>query len=173
MEMRTGRRRFYAPGESVQEVEIRLEEVMRRGEYIDYLSFVPEGEPTLDLNLGKEIERLKIFGLPVAVITNSSLLDQLETREVLIRSHDILSRNTRNVEYLIGYEGGEFSAAGSPRQNLLGITAVHPMREDAVRELVRRAGAPWSLVEELVSDGSLCVTNYGARRYYVRRPRSR
>jgi wyosine [tRNA(Phe)-imidazoG37] synthetase (radical SAM superfamily) len=45
------------------------------------------------------------------------------------------------VEYLIGYEGNAFAFTGDVREDLLSITAVHPMREEAVRELLRRAGA--------------------------------
>ncbi len=68
------RRAFYAPEEILRAVEQRLASVVRAGEHVDYLSFVPDGEPTLDLNLGREIGLLKRLGLPIAVISNSSLL---------------------------------------------------------------------------------------------------
>lgn len=42
--------------------------------YPDYLTYVSNGEPTLDINLGKTIELLKSSGIPIAVITNASLL---------------------------------------------------------------------------------------------------
>jgi len=35
---------------------------------------VANGEPTLDLNLGQSIKKLKAFNIPIAVITNASLL---------------------------------------------------------------------------------------------------
>lgn len=42
---------------------------------IDFITFVPDGEPTLDINLGREIAGIKgEVGLPVAVLTNASLL---------------------------------------------------------------------------------------------------
>jgi wyosine [tRNA(Phe)-imidazoG37] synthetase (radical SAM superfamily) len=41
---------------------------------------------------------------------------------------------------LIGYEGSAFAFTGDVREDLLSITAVHPMREEAVRELLRKAG---------------------------------
>jgi wyosine [tRNA(Phe)-imidazoG37] synthetase (radical SAM superfamily) len=44
------------------------------GEAIDYLTFVSDGEPTLDSSLGREIELLKPLGIKIAVITNGSLL---------------------------------------------------------------------------------------------------
>lgn len=45
-----------------------------RGETIDYLSFVPDGEPTLDINPVHTIELLRPLGAKIAVITNSSLI---------------------------------------------------------------------------------------------------
>lgn len=40
----------------------------------DVISFVPDGEPTLDAQLGQHIRAVKPLGAPVAVITNGSLL---------------------------------------------------------------------------------------------------
>ncbi len=51
------------------------------GDRIDHLTFVPDGEPTLDSDLGKEIEMVRELGYPVAVITNSSLLGDKAVRE--------------------------------------------------------------------------------------------
>ena len=49
----------------------------------DYLTFVSNGEPTLDRHLGETIETLKIFGIPIAVITNASLLFNPNVRDAL------------------------------------------------------------------------------------------
>ncbi|MDP7983141.1 MAG: radical SAM protein, partial [Conexivisphaerales archaeon] len=87
---RLERRAFYDPADVLEAVRSRLEEVRRRGSGVDYLTFVPDGEPTLDLNLGKEIELLKGLGVPVAVITNSSLLFEASVRDDL-RSADLVS----------------------------------------------------------------------------------
>jgi hypothetical protein len=72
------------------------------------------------------------------------------------------------VEYLVGYEGDAFAYTGDVRQDLLSITAVHPMRESAVRELLGRAKAEWSLVEGLIEKGRLKEVDYLGNRYYVR-----
>ena len=58
------RRAFFPPGEIVGEVEKRVREVRERGEATDYLAFVPDGEPTLDVHLGQEITALRRLGLP-------------------------------------------------------------------------------------------------------------
>ena len=57
---------------------------------MDYLTFVPDGEPTLDVNLGKEIEMLRPMGLRVAVLTNASLIDRADVREDLAKA-DLVS----------------------------------------------------------------------------------
>ncbi len=68
------RRAFYEPEEIVAEVAARLGKIRESGESVDYLTFVPDGEPTLDINLGRTIDMLKPLGIRVAVITNGSLL---------------------------------------------------------------------------------------------------
>ncbi|MDX2473818.1 MAG: radical SAM protein [Candidatus Krumholzibacteria bacterium] len=273
-DMQIERREFYRPEEIAREVGNRLKVVQGVGDPVDFLSFVPDGEPTLDVNLGREIELLRAFGRPIAVITNSSLLSSPDVRqelatadwvslkvdsvnedvwrrlnhphralnlsdilegmmtfrsmfsgtlvtetmlvagvndrdrhaqdtaaflsrlkpdkaylavptrppaltsveppdsETMVRYHDVFAKQVGIVEFLMGYEGNDFSAAGDPRDNLLGITAVHPMRDQAVAELLDRAGAPWAVVEELVREGSLHEVDHAGHRYYLRRPRS-
>ena len=80
------RRAFYDPDELVRAVRTRLTRAAELSERVDYLTFVPDGEPTLDVNLGEEIDLLKSFGIPVAVITNGSLLWREDVREELRRA---------------------------------------------------------------------------------------
>ena len=54
-----------------------------RGSEIDYITFVPDGEPTLDFNLGKEISLLRTLGKKIAVITNASLIARDDVKEEL------------------------------------------------------------------------------------------
>ncbi len=273
VELRIDRREFYSLESIVGEVSARLDTVRQAGESVDYLSFVPNGEPTLDINLGSEIQELKKFGIPVAVITNSSLLDHPQVRRELaladwvslkvdtvdekvwrrlnrphrllqlpdilaglrkfreiftgtlvtetmlvagandtpdlavgtaeflsllepdraylsvptrpptakwvrspdaaslVRVHEILTQQV-GVEFLMGYEGSAFSVAGDPQENLLATTAVHPMRSEAVQELLDRTETPWSLVEKLLSENRLLTTDYNGHRYYLRRPKN-
>jgi wyosine [tRNA(Phe)-imidazoG37] synthetase (radical SAM superfamily) len=265
------RRRFYEPEELYRAVEERVEEVRAAGDRVDYLTFVPDGEPTLDVNLGRHIQRVKELGIPVAVITNASLIwdegvrrdlmhadwvslkldavaqsvwrrvnrphhslslseimdgaltvaedysGKLVSETMLVagindgeaavtevaeflerlrpavaylavptrppaeswvqapdelvvnRAYQLLRERGRAAEYLTGYEGNAFTERGSLEENLLSITAVHPMREDAVRGLVERTGRDWETVEQLVADGKLVEAPYGAHTYYVRK----
>jgi wyosine [tRNA(Phe)-imidazoG37] synthetase (radical SAM superfamily) len=74
---------FYAAEAVVSSVGARVVEIQRRGEPLDFLTFVADGEPTLDLHLGREIELLQPLGVPIAVISNASLLWREEARESL------------------------------------------------------------------------------------------
>jgi len=267
------RRSFHPPEEIVKRVQDRVREVTGRGESIDYLTFVSDGEPTLDINLGREIEQLKPLGINIAVISNASLIDHLDvqadlmkadwvslkvdavqekiwhqlnrpygtlrldeilkgmiefsenfqgllaTETMLIqglndndnhlrevsrfldelvpdmaylaiptrppaeewvyppqegiinRAYQILSERLEGVEleYLIGYEGDAFVSTGNAEADLLSITAVHPMREQAVEKLLRRTGADWSLVRDLTAQGQLVEAEYRGKTFYMRR----
>jgi wyosine [tRNA(Phe)-imidazoG37] synthetase (radical SAM superfamily) len=78
------RKEFYSHDEIVKEVSEKVKQLQSANEQIDYITFVPDGEPTLDINLGKEIQLLKPLGIKIAVITNSSQLLDKEVREDLL-----------------------------------------------------------------------------------------
>lgn len=75
-----GRRTFYAPRDVVAEVERKVNACRDRGAAVDYVTFVPDGEPTLDAHLGEELRALGALGLSTAVITNGSLLWREDVR---------------------------------------------------------------------------------------------
>jgi len=50
---------------------------------VDYLTFVPDGEPTLDSRLGQAICQLKVYKTPIAVISNASLIWREDVQEEL------------------------------------------------------------------------------------------
>lgn len=77
------RNEFYRPEKIFTEVSEKVDQLQKNGEKIDYLTFVPDGEPTLDVNLGETIGKLRQLGLKIAVITNSSLLWDKEVRDSL------------------------------------------------------------------------------------------
>jgi wyosine [tRNA(Phe)-imidazoG37] synthetase (radical SAM superfamily) len=264
------RRSFYDPQQLVAAVRRRVEQVSSQGGRIDYLTFVPDGEPVLDINLGDEIGMLRSLGIPIAIISNASLfwnkdvrdevamadwvsmkvdtvdeytwrglnrpnprldLDQvldgiaafgfdgtlttetmlvegindaeelveqtaiflgsldidiayvsIPTRppalphirppsdETIVRSFHQFQRRVE-VELLIEYEGDVFTTTGDARSDLLGVTAVHPMRRSAVEELLRRDGASWEIVAQLIAAGELQEITYKGHTFYLRRRR--
>ncbi|NTU85068.1 MAG: radical SAM protein [Chloroflexales bacterium] len=255
------------------EVRKHISRVSLAGQAIDYLTFVPDGEPTLDRNLGRTIALLRPLGYPIAVITNASLIwhrdvrdelgqadwvslkldavqedvwrridhpqgtvrleavlegalafaaafkGELATETMLVdglndteesvaavaefvarlrpataylavptrppaepwvripaeasvaRAYQIFHDRVAHVEYLIGYEGDAFVWSSDVVRDLLSITAVHPMREEAVEALLARAGGDWSLVHALIAEGQLVEITYAGHRFYLRRLR--
>jgi wyosine [tRNA(Phe)-imidazoG37] synthetase (radical SAM superfamily) len=73
------------------------------------------------------------------------------------------------VEYLIGYEGNMFAFTGNIKEDLLSITAVHPMREDAIEELLKKANANWQIINELLYENKLTIVKYQGKKYYMRK----
>jgi len=265
------RKTFYDPEEIAQSVEQKVKQLREKGEPIDYLTFVPDGEPTLDSNLGKEIELLKPLNIKIAVITNASLIwrqdirqdlqkadwvslkadsvsketwrrinrpqkslqlegildgmtkfanvfkGELATESMLIKginddireietiadflaqlkpnkaylaiptrppavttvtaaseqtintAYQIFGNKLSNIEYLIGYEGNAFAFTGNAENDLLSITSVHPMREEAVIQLLRKADVGWGVVEKLIEDDRLMKLEYQGQRFYMRK----
>lgn len=74
---------FHAPAEVLGEVRTRVAECRRLRQRIDHVSFVPDGEPTLDAQLGVLVEGASDLGVPVAVVTNGSLLWRSDVRRDL------------------------------------------------------------------------------------------
>ena len=273
LSMQIDRSPFYGPDAVVQAVREKVVQARESAQPIDYFAFVPDGEPTLDLDLEEQIRRLSSLGAPIGVITNASLLwqedvrraleaanwvsvkvdaveesvwrrldrphkslrlpvildgivrfaaefrgdlvtetmlvrgindDELQLRalagflervgpqiaylsvptrppaeawvrppceDTLNRAFQIVAERADTVKLLIGYEGDEFSLTGDVRRDLLGITAVHPMRRNAVDTLLAKAGAPWSLVDDLIKAGLLVASDYNGHTYYTRRLR--
>ena len=271
LHMQVVRKAFYKPEEILEAVEKKVKDARDKGESIDYLTFVPDGEPTLDINLGKEIELFKLLGIKIAVISNSSLIWQEDLRDDLSKadwvslkidavSEDIWRRIDRphkslqldkilqgiiefsrtfkgelatetmliqgindsrdeiaetanfiaklknaksyisiptrppaenrvksstedtintayqifknksiDVEYLIGYEGNAFAFTGDVEKDLLSITSVHPMREEAVDEFLKKANTDWNIIKKLVDKNKLVEVEYQSKKFYMRK----
>ena len=75
------RKEYFSPSGIVSQIKKKLSS----GQRIDYLTFSGSGEPTLNKTLGKIIRKIKkTTSIPVAVLTNSTLLSQKSTREALM-----------------------------------------------------------------------------------------
>ena len=86
LQMSAERRPFYPPQQIFDEVAEKVAMAKSQDLTIDYLTFVPDGEPTLDSNLGEEIERLKALGIKIAVISNASMIWDEKVRDDLFRA---------------------------------------------------------------------------------------
>ncbi|MBN1630459.1 MAG: radical SAM protein, partial [Thermoleophilia bacterium] len=85
---KTSERRNYTP---VATVLAEIEEKLRAGDHPDYISLAGSGEPTLELDLGTLIEGIRgLTDIPVAVITNGSLLWMREVQDELLTADLVL-----------------------------------------------------------------------------------
>jgi len=67
------------------------------------------------------------------------------------RAYSIFTTHFAAVECLTEEIGGDFGTSGNAETDLLGITSVHPMTEDAVRVLLSKNGETWELIEGLIA----------------------
>jgi wyosine [tRNA(Phe)-imidazoG37] synthetase (radical SAM superfamily) len=124
----------FPPGAIVEAVATRIGGCRASGQPIDYAAFVPDGEPTLDAHLGEAIRGVTRLGLPVAVLTNGSLLWRDDVRQDL-GAADLVSVKVDTVEEAI------WRRVDRP---------VRRLRLETILEGIRRfrAGFPGDLVTE-------------------------
>jgi hypothetical protein len=80
-----------------------------------------------------------------------------------------MTRRLPRVELLVGEETGSFGRSGKPVEDLLGILAVHPMREERARAYLREGGAVPGVLDRLLADGRV-ITACHAGHTFVLRP---
>ena len=61
-----------------------------------------------------------------------------------------------------------FAYTGRVEEDLLSITAVHPMRRSAVKDFLEKAAAGWSVVRQLMAQNKLVETAYEGQKFYLR-----
>lgn len=88
---------FFSPAQIREAVASRLRTLRAGGVGVDYLTFVPDGEPTLDACIGQSIAALRDLDIPVAVITNATLLSSEDVRAGL-RGADLVSVKVDSVD---------------------------------------------------------------------------
>ncbi|MBN1181325.1 MAG: radical SAM protein [Bacteroidales bacterium] len=264
------RQHFYDPQYLLKNVDEHLQK-LQKSHKPDYLTFVSNGEPTMDMGLGEDILLLKKFNIPVAVITNSSFLydknvrkelmladwvsvkmdvldeniwsrlnraanglklntvlrgvkefaseyhgqlhtetmlvegfnDSLEhlqelanfiselqpqkaflsiptrpsaennvkpvNEAVLLEAWQIFTNAAITTELLTGFEGTNVGFTGNVFDDILNITAVHPLREDSMTELLKNNKADMSVVHSLISQRLIESIKHDGMNYYVRK----
>ncbi len=263
------REMFFEPELIYQSVVQHIHQLSIKN-YPDYLTFVSNGEPTLDINLGKAISLLKSVGIPIAVITNASLLfdetvrndlyqadwvslkidagdnetwqkvnrpdsslnfektigniilfaslykgilctetmlvdslndtiDNITKVSELVKKTEpekaylavpirppsdksviapdsekmnlawqIFDKNQIDTEFLTGFEGTNAGFTGNIYEDILNITAVHPLRQDSLIRLLQNDNADISVVKSLIKQRLIKSTTYNGNKYYLR-----
>lgn len=261
------RQPFYTPGQIFAAVEEHLGKLQVMP---DYLTFVPNGEPTLDIHLEESISLLKKVGIPIAVITNASLLGDAGVRNALLladwvsvkvdandeaiwkkinrphpkltfegykegllaftsaykgilatetlmvegvndgaellqlnasliatinpataylsiptrppamrsvkkpdeeainRAYQIYTGAGLHSELLLGFEGSDTGFTGDAREDILNMSAVHPIREETMREILRKNKAESSLPDQLVGEKEIREVIYQDKKFWIR-----
>jgi wyosine [tRNA(Phe)-imidazoG37] synthetase (radical SAM superfamily) len=81
------RRKFF----SSREILSSIREAVHSGRKVDFITFSGSGEPTLNRSIGKLIREIKkLAPIPVAVLTNSSLLSQKFVRKSLLEAEVVI-----------------------------------------------------------------------------------
>ncbi len=266
------RRAYYSPMEIYEEAKNKVEKI--GSENIDYITFVPDGEPTLDINLGYEASLLRNLHVPLAIITNSSLINNSRVREEMMNfdlvslkidavteyvwkkvnnpdpaldlktvmdgiiefskefggkiitetmmvsnvdyeseieriasflkivgpsesyisipirptperwatppPEEILNKAFQEftgavskVEFLTGYEHGEFLSSGNFEKDLLAIASVHPIRDDSMQNFLERYGKDMGIIDRLITENKLIKVEFSGHSFYIRNFRER
>ena len=84
-------------------------------------------------------------------------------------AYQIFKEKGIGVEYLIGYEGNAFAYTGNVEEDLLGITSVHPMKEEAIIEFLKKADSNWDIIKELLEEKKLVEIKYKENKFYMRK----
>jgi len=88
--------------------------------------------------------------------------------ETVAAAYAIFAEQGIDTETLTGYEGNTFVVIDDPAEEILSITAVHPMRSDAVEEVLRRKDSDKKTIDRLVAEGRIRRVQYEDWTYYVR-----
>jgi len=77
---------------SYNEIIKELDDFFKNNDNPDYITFSGAGEPTLNIHIGKVIDYIKdsFNNVPVAVLTNGSLLSKADVRQELLKADLIL-----------------------------------------------------------------------------------
>jgi wyosine [tRNA(Phe)-imidazoG37] synthetase (radical SAM superfamily) len=94
---------------------------------------------------------------------------QSPSEEVVNQSYSLFKEKVDQVECLIGYEGNAFAFTGEVEEDILSITSVHPMREEALRDFLKRAKSDWSAINRLIAQGKLVESEYEGHKFYIRK----
>ena len=94
-------RQEYVP---IKDVLTELEQKLAAGDIPDYISLAGSGEPTLNLGIGRLIAEIKsLTDIPVAILTNGSLLWMPDVQDALMAADLVLPSLDAGDEHLFQY----------------------------------------------------------------------
>ena len=87
-----------------------------------------------------------------------------------MQAFETLNVKLPSVQYLIGYKGDDFVSLDDPKYDLLAITAVYPMCEEAMQQFLTEAELDWHFVKQLINQGEIMEVKFAGHLFYMRRP---
>jgi hypothetical protein len=90
------------------------------------------------------------------------------TEQKLNMAWQIFKSSGIKTEILAGFEGTNTGYTGNASEDILTITAVHPLREETLNELLKKENADRSIIESLISKGLIKKVSYKGKEYYMR-----
>jgi wyosine [tRNA(Phe)-imidazoG37] synthetase (radical SAM superfamily) len=80
-------------------VRRKITDLQKEGVEINYVAFMPDGEATLDSNIGQKIQLIREMGVKTAVFTNASLLWNYNVQQNLLSADNVIVKiDTVNAE---------------------------------------------------------------------------
>jgi uncharacterized protein with ATP-grasp and redox domains len=137
---------------------------MNDSEYIgmkNVANVISNGEPTLDINPGKAY-----LAIPIRPPSEESV--NPSDSEKLNMAWQIFNKNHINTEFLTGFEGTDTGFTGNIYDDILNITAVHPLRQDSLIQLLRNDNFDFHVVKSLIKQRLIRATIYNGNKYYLR-----
>jgi wyosine [tRNA(Phe)-imidazoG37] synthetase (radical SAM superfamily) len=80
----------------------------------------------------------------------------------------IFNNRDINTELLTGFEGTNTGSTGNIYEDILNITAVHPLREDTMAELLEKDNANQQVVDSLIKQKLIRSVLYKGNKFYIR-----
>jgi wyosine [tRNA(Phe)-imidazoG37] synthetase (radical SAM superfamily) len=93
------------------------------------------------------------------------------SEQSIAAAYEIFTEKSISTELLTGYEGSSFAFTGNVEQDVLSITAVHPMRKEGISAFLTKAGEDWDLIEKLIKERKLVEVEYKGSYFYTRKLR--
>jgi wyosine [tRNA(Phe)-imidazoG37] synthetase (radical SAM superfamily) len=88
--------------------------------------------------------------------------------ETLNLAWQIFNKSGIKTEFLTGFEGNVTGFTGNIYEDILNITAVHPLREDSLQKLLEKDNADYQIVESLIKQKLIRSTLYQGHRFFLR-----
>ena len=83
-------------------------------------------------------------------------------------SFQIYSSVLDEVQLTTQYEGNQYASTGNFEDDFLNIIAVHPMRKEAVEELLKKSNTDWKSVDRLIADDKVKTSQFDGKTFYMR-----